>query len=97
MSRTFLELARLRLPGPLFDSLIQETLAACEASSPETEPGPSSDDRQPIAADAEAAAKASPPARLIPAPARTVAGELPRPASLPVVLSPDPSPSLTTG
>lgn len=97
MSRTFMELARLRLPGPLFDSLIQETLAACEASSPETEPGPSSDDRQPISAAVEAAEEASPPPRLIPAPARTAAGELPRPASLPVVLSPDPSPSLTTG
>ena len=33
LPRTFLEIARHRLPGATFDSLLQEALAACEQSS----------------------------------------------------------------
>ena len=40
LPRTFLEIARHRLPGATFDSLLQEALAACEAK-PEAEPEPS--------------------------------------------------------
>ncbi len=37
LSRAFLEVARHRLPGATFDSLLQEALAACEAK-PSSEP-----------------------------------------------------------
>lgn len=41
LPRTFLEIARHRLPGATFDSLLQEALAACEQSSPaEAPPAP---------------------------------------------------------
>ncbi len=42
LPRTFLEIARHRLPGTTFDSLLQEALAACEqqASEPEPAAGP---------------------------------------------------------
>lgn len=35
LARAFLELARHRLPGATFDSLLQEALAACDPSDPE--------------------------------------------------------------
>ncbi len=35
LSRAFLELARHRLPGATFDSLLQEALAACDPSDPQ--------------------------------------------------------------
>jgi hypothetical protein len=35
LSRAFLELARHRLPGATFDSLLQEALAACDPADPE--------------------------------------------------------------
>jgi anti-sigma factor RsiW len=35
LARAFLELARHRLPGSTFDSLLQEALAACSPSDPE--------------------------------------------------------------
>ena len=43
LSRAFLELARHRLPGSTFDSLLQEALAAC---GPSAEGGPASEDPQ---------------------------------------------------
>ena len=38
LPRTFLEIARHRLPGATFDSLLQEALAACEQSAEEPSP-----------------------------------------------------------
>ena len=38
LPRTFLEIARHRLPGTTFDSLLQEALAACEQQGSEPEP-----------------------------------------------------------
>ena len=40
LTRTFLEVARHRLPGATFDSLLQEALAACENSGSEPLPSP---------------------------------------------------------
>jgi hypothetical protein len=71
LARAFLELARHRLPGATFDSLLQEALTACgpgEAGALGGEP-----------TDAEVV-------RLL---QRNEAPQ-PRPAALPVVLSPDP-------
>jgi hypothetical protein len=69
LSRAFLELARHRLPGATFDSLLQEALAAC---APGMAGSSASDDPQML--------------RLL------QGGDTPepRPASLPVVLTPDP-------
>ena len=69
LARAFLELARHRLPGATFDSLLQEALAACDPGGAGTPPA---DDPQVL--------------RLLQGP------ETPetRPASLPVVLTPDP-------
>jgi len=74
LARAFLELARHRLPGSTFDSLLQEALSAC---------GPSS---------------ASSPASDDPEVQRMLQGHEPpesAPASLPVVLTPDPSPAIS--
>jgi len=69
LARAFLELARHRLPGATFDSLLQEALAACD-------PG-----------DAGATTAEDPQVlRLLQGPDTSEA----RPASLPVVLTPDP-------
>ena len=38
LPRTFLEIARHRLPGATFDSLLQEALSACEQSAEEPSP-----------------------------------------------------------
>ena len=38
LPRTFLEIARHRLPGATFDSLLQEALSACEQSAEESSP-----------------------------------------------------------
>jgi hypothetical protein len=73
LARAFLELARHRLPGSTFDSLLQEALSACG-------PGGSSS-----------------PAAENPEVLRLLQGqETPEapPTSLPVVLTPDPSPDL---
>ena len=40
LPRTFLEIARHRLPGATFDSLLQEALAACEQQRVEAESAP---------------------------------------------------------
>jgi len=47
LSRAFLELARHRLPGATFDSLLQEALSACDPSDPEGH-APTSHDPQVI-------------------------------------------------
>jgi hypothetical protein len=47
LARAFLELARHRLPGATFDSLLQEALSACDPSDPEGQ-SPTSRDPQVI-------------------------------------------------
>ena len=79
IASTFLALARHRLPGTTFDSLMQETLATCHGRGELQGEGSS----EPIR-----------PAAAAPRPALV---SLPRPASLPVVLSPDPSPPMAAG
>ncbi|PZU97504.1 MULTISPECIES: hypothetical protein [unclassified Cyanobium] len=74
IARTFLELARHRLPGNTFESLMQEAIASCDGDDGDSHP--------------EAAGE---PLRLSAAPPRPALVNLPRPASLPVVLSPDPT------
>jgi hypothetical protein len=69
LARAFLELARHRLPGSTFDSLLQEALAAC---GPSAGGGGAGDDPQVL--------------RLLQKPEAPE----PRPAALPVVLTPDP-------
>ena len=82
LARAFLEIARHRLPGATFDSLLQEALAACD-DSPE------------VAAEPQPPVAIEPPrprlvslSRPVEAP---VAAERER---LPVVLTPDPSPQM---
>jgi hypothetical protein len=77
LARAFLELARHRLPGSTFDSLLQEAFAACGRSE--------------TAEDEEGGDPAE--AQVIRLMRRTEAPQ-PRPAALPVVLTPDPSDDL---
>ena len=82
LARAFLEIARHRLPGATFDSLLQEALAACDESPEATaEPQPS----VPIEPPRPRLVSLSRP---VEAP---VAAERER---LPVVLTPDPSPQM---
>lgn len=76
LARAFLELARHRLPGSTFDSLLQEALSAC---------GPGED-------GALGGEPADPQVvRLL----QRAEAPQPRPAALPVVLSPDPAEALS--
>jgi len=76
LARAFLELARHRLPGSTFDSLLQEALRAC---------GPGED-------GALSGETADPQVvRLL----QRAEAPQPRPAALPVVLSPDPADALS--
>ena len=79
LARAFLELARHRLSGATFDSLLQEALAAC---GPET-----ATEGVETSAESEAQRNVVPLVRPQPTP------ELPqpRPPAMPVVLTPDPS------
>ncbi|MEY3767453.1 MAG: hypothetical protein RLZZ11_523 [Cyanobacteriota bacterium] len=83
LARAFLEIARHRLPGATFDSLLQEALAACDEGGE--------------AADAPAAAEA-PAVMELPRPRVVTLNRSVEPAvapereRLPVVLTPDPSP-----
>ncbi|MEN9540892.1 MAG: hypothetical protein RLZZ459_983 [Cyanobacteriota bacterium] len=83
LARAFLEIARHRLPGATFDSLLQEALAACEDGAA-TEPAPAApvEPARPrlvsLVRHGEATAE---PAELAP-------------ERLPVVLTPDPSPAM---
>jgi hypothetical protein len=79
LARTFLELARHRLPGSTFDSLLQEALAACDDT-------PADDDS---AAEGTAA---EPPRPRVVTLVRHPVEALPQ--RLPVVLTPDPSPAM---
>lgn len=72
LARAFLELARHRLPGSTFDSLLQEALAACG----------------PAAAKGEGSTEDPQILRLLQRPEPPQ----PRPAALPVVLTPAPEP-----
>jgi hypothetical protein len=86
IARRFLALARQRLPYTTFDSLMQETLGTCpgggEASVEESH-GDSDGGGEPI--------------RPVAAPPRPALVNLPQPACLPVVLSPDPSAPQVSG
>ena len=81
LARTFLELARHRLPGSTFDSLLQEALAACDEAAPEA---PAAEREAPDVAAAE------PPRPRVVTLVRHAVEE--QPQRLPVVLTPDPSP-----
>jgi hypothetical protein len=89
LARAFLEIARHRLAGATFDSLLQEALAACDHGGE--------------AADADEALEAPPLALAEPPRPRVVSlvrhGEVaaaaePERERLPVVLTPDPSPEM---
>ena len=86
LARAFLEIARHRLPGATFDSLLQEALSACEPSEPNSDAG----------GDEEAIAAVSPRPRLVTLVRHGAAPEAEGPEPLrerlPVVLTPDPSP-----
>ena len=87
LARAFLEIARHRLPGATFDSILQEALAACDEG----------DSSQPVADDADAATvAASEPARprVVTLVRHGEAVEEAERERLPVVLSPDPSPQM---
>ena len=82
LARAFLEIARHRLPGATFDSLLQEALAACD-DSPE------------VAAEPQPPVAIEPPRPRLVSLSRPV--EAPVAAErehLPVVLTPDPSPQM---
>ena len=82
LARAFLEIARHRLPGATFDSLLQEALAACD-DSPE------------VAAEPQPPVAIEPPRPRLVSLSRPV--EAPVTAErerLPVVLTPDPSPQM---
>ena len=76
LARAFLELARHRLPGSTFDSLLQEAFTACGRGS-------SGEDEADDPTEAQVI-------RLM----RRAEAPQPRPAALPVVLTPDPDPGL---
>lgn len=82
LARAFLEIARHRLPGATFDSLLQEALAACDER-----PDPAAEPQPPVALEAPRPRLVS-LSRPLEAP---VAAERER---LPVVLTPDPSPQM---
>jgi len=83
LARAFLEIARHRLPGATFDSLLQEALAACDegGSTPATQAEPT-----------PAAAPEPPRPRVISLVRHADTPEEGERERLPVVLSPDPSP-----
>jgi len=72
LARAFLELARHRLPGSTFDSLLQEALSACGPGEEGALDGEATDPQM---------------LRLL----QRAEAPQPRPAALPVVLSPDPT------
>jgi len=76
LARAFLELARHRLPGSTFDSLLQEALSACGPGEDGTLTGETADPQV---------------VRLL----QRAEAPQPRPAALPVVLSPDPTDALS--
>lgn len=81
LARAFLEIARHRLPGATFDSLLQEALAACDDGSREAANPPES---------------VRPRVVSLVRHAEPVVDDTPEPVRerLPVVLTPDPSPAM---
>ena len=82
LARAFLEIARHRLPGATFDSLLQEALAACDE-------GPAAPE-EPVAP----AALEAPRPRLVSLTRPVEVAEAPERERMPVVLTPDPSPQM---
>jgi len=84
LARAFLEIARHRLPGATFDSLLQEALSACDegASEPEEVTPP-----EPVAPE-------PPRARVVPMVRRIETPLAPEREQMTVVLTPDPSPEM---
>jgi hypothetical protein len=80
LARAFLEIARHRLPGATFDSLLQEALSACDDGEAEPEVQP-----QPLRPRVVALVRHGEPAQEAAEAARE---------RLPVVLTPDPSPAM---
>ena len=80
LARAFLEIARHRLPGATFDSLLQEALTACDE-------GPAAPE-----APAAPAVLEAPRPRLISLSRPAESVEAPERERMPVVLTPDPSP-----
>ncbi|MEY3544589.1 MAG: hypothetical protein RLZZ106_934 [Cyanobacteriota bacterium] len=80
LARAFLEIARHRLPGATFDSLLQEALAACDEGTAAPE------------APAEPAVLEAPRPRLVSLSRPAESSEAPERERMPVVLTPDPSP-----
>jgi hypothetical protein len=80
LARAFLEIARHRLPGATFDSLLQEALSACDdgEAEPDVQPQPSRPRVVALVRHGEPAQEAAEAAR----------------ERLPVVLTPDPSPAM---
>ncbi len=76
LPRTFLEVARHRLPGATFDSLLREALEACSQDEQSSEPEPES------SAPPQAPKEKTPPKKAVPPHAVD--------NSIPVVVSPDP-------
>lgn len=81
LARAFLELARHRLSGATFDSLLQEALAACEPEGISDESSELNGDDDGSTRNVVPLVRPHPPQEL----------PQPRPAAMPVVLTPDPS------
>ena len=84
LARAFLELARHRLSGATFDSLLQEALAACEPAAEDPDHDPSAPVEASNQRNVVQLVRPHHPPEL----------PQPRPAAMPVVLTPDPSDSM---
>lgn len=92
LARTFLELARHRLPGSTFDSLLQEALAACDdTASADTSASADNIDPDEDVVLADGPADEPPRPRVVTLVRHPVEA---LPQRLPVVLTPDPSPAM---
>ncbi len=80
LPRTFLEVARHRLPGATFDSLLREALEACAQDAQQSESEPEELEQKPQKPQKPAI---EPPVKVVPI--RSTAN------SIPVVVSPDPN------
>ncbi|UPM51381.1 MULTISPECIES: hypothetical protein [unclassified Synechococcus] len=87
LARAFLEIARHRLPGATFDSLLQEALSACDEGS-----GEPAEEAQPQ--PPEPVAPEPPRARVVPMVRRIETPQSPEREQMTVVLTPDPSPEM---